>query len=130
MAEAAPGTEDLLALDDSRLRAMLAADATALEALLHTDLAYTHSDGRTDSRATYLAALRSGALRYHRCERESAAAVVQADMAMVEGRLRLYAFDQAQQKGLLIRYLAVWLRTPAQAWRLRAWASTLIQRLA
>lgn len=126
---AAPEIDDVLALDDDRLRAMLSGDTPRLEDLLHPALTYTHSDGRTDSRETYLVALRSGALRYHRCERESASVALRDGVAMMEGRLRLYAYDKAQEKGILIHYLAVWWRSPSRVWQLRAWASTLIQRL-
>lgn len=125
----APEAADLLALDDGRLRAMLSGDTQRLEDLLHPALTYTHSDGRTDSCETYLTAIRSGALRYHRCERESASVEMRGDMAMMEGRLRLYAYDEAQEKGILIHYLAVWWCSSTRAWQLRAWASTLIQRL-
>lgn len=130
-----PGTtpfvvDDLLALDDARLRAMLAADVDALANLLHPALEYTHSDGRSDSRESYLQALRDGQLRYHRCARESAAVSLHGEVALVQGRLRLHALDQGQPKGLRIHYLAVWLRTADAAWQLRAWASTLVEKIA
>lgn len=123
------GCDDLLALDDLRLRAMLRADTATLADLLGPELEYTHSDGRSDTRESYLSALRSGALRYQRCERESAAVSLHGGVALLQGLLRLQALDQGQQKGIRIHYLAVWLRDAAQAWQLRAWASTLVEKL-
>ncbi len=122
--------EDLLALDDLRLRAMLAGDVQALSEMLEPGLSYTHSDGRTDTKESYLAALKEGRLNYRRCERESVLANVHGSVAILEGRLRLHALDQGQEKAIRIHYLANWLNDARHGWRLHAWASTLIEKLA
>ena len=123
-----PLPESLLVLDDQRLQAMLSADTQALGALLHPGLRYTHSDGRTDTCAVYLAALAGGALRYRRCVRESVEGSVWGGVAVLQGVLRLHALDQGQEKAIRIHYLANWVQDPGQGWCLYAWASTLINR--
>lgn len=121
--------EDVLALDDQRLRAMVAADAVALEDFLSPALTYTHSDGRTDTRESYLASLTAGTLNYRRCERESVAASVYGGVVILQGIFRLHALDRGQEKAIRIHYLANWVSDAAHGWRLHSWASTLIEKL-
>jgi hypothetical protein len=52
--------KEILALEDKRYAAMCGGDFAALEAMLHDELLYTHSSGLTDTKATWLASLRSG----------------------------------------------------------------------
>jgi hypothetical protein len=54
----------ILALEDKRYAAMCGGDFAALEAMLHDELLYTHSSGLTDTKATWLASLRSGKTKY------------------------------------------------------------------
>ena len=56
--------KEILALEDKRYAAMCGGDFAALEAMLHDELLYTHSSGLTDTKATWLAALRSGKTKY------------------------------------------------------------------
>jgi Domain of unknown function (DUF4440) len=51
--------KEILALEDERYAAMCDGDFAALEAMLHDELLYTHSSGLTDTKATWLASLRS-----------------------------------------------------------------------
>lgn len=54
----------VLRADDTRLYAMQAGDLAALDDMLAPDCLYVHSNGTTQNRAEFLAALRSGALKY------------------------------------------------------------------
>lgn len=54
----------VLHADDARLRAMEAGDLVALDRLLAPDCLYVHSNGTTQTRSEFLAALKSGALKY------------------------------------------------------------------
>jgi hypothetical protein len=67
--------EEILALEDKRYAAMCSGDFAALEAMLHDDLLYTHSSGLTDTKATWLASLRSGKTKYKSaaCQRSQGA---------------------------------------------------------
>jgi Domain of unknown function (DUF4440) len=51
---------EILAIEDKRYAAMCSGDFGALEAMLHSELLYTHSSGLTDTKRTWLASLRSG----------------------------------------------------------------------
>jgi hypothetical protein len=50
-------TEELLRLEEERCRAVSAGDVDNLGRLLTDDLTHTHVTGRTEDKATYLAAL-------------------------------------------------------------------------
>jgi Domain of unknown function (DUF4440) len=56
--------KEILALEDKRYTAMCGGDFATLEAMLHDELLYTHSSGLTDTKATWLASLRSGKTKY------------------------------------------------------------------
>jgi hypothetical protein len=121
--------DDVLALDDQRMRAMLTVDTATLEAVLSPDLSYTHSDGRTDTRDSYIEALNAGTLNYRRLERETVAATLHGEVALLQGHFRIHALDQGQEKAIRIHYLANWTSDAENGWRLLAWASTLIEKL-
>src|SRR5438552_1930914 len=59
-----PLREEILALEAERTDAMVRQDIGALTSLLADDLAYTHSDGRTDTKETFLSLIAAPALRY------------------------------------------------------------------
>ena len=52
------------AADDQRYQAMFKLDYAAMETIFGDDLAYTHSSSVTDSKASYIAAMKSGKYRY------------------------------------------------------------------
>ncbi len=120
---------EILEIDLKRYSAMVAGDAKQLDALLSTDLDYTHSDGRTDGKASYLESIRLGKLRYRKCERETAVGDCYGDVAILHGIVCLFALDQGVEKAIRIHYLANWIRNPESGWQIRAWGSTLIERL-
>jgi len=54
----------VLRADETRLYAMLAADTAALDDLLAPDCVYVHSNGLTQTKAQFLAALKAGQIKY------------------------------------------------------------------
>ena len=115
---------DLEQADNARYAAMLNADTGALDRLLADDLVYTHSDGSSDSKTQYLGAIRSGALNYLGCERETVHFLPLGDQALARGCLRLLALYKEQRVSIHIHYLAAWVRLGEGAWKLVAWTST------
>ena len=61
-------SNDLLALEARRTRAMVDGDVETLDSLLLDGCRYVHSNGLIDSKETYLEKLRSGTARYLRME--------------------------------------------------------------
>src|SRR5246500_1361192 len=77
---------EILALEDKRYAAMCSGDFAALEAMLHDELLYTHSSGLTDTKATWLASLRSGKTRDKSAACSDRNVRLVGDTALVPGR--------------------------------------------
>lgn len=113
----------VLAADRGRFHAMIKGDLDALDGLLADDLTYTHSDGRTETKAEFLAALKSGRLVYERIEPKSVQVRLFDLAAVVTGRSHLWVRLEGKSVDFSIRHLAVYERRGGQ-WRLLAWQST------
>ena len=99
----------LLELENERYAAMLLADTSALERLLHRDLLYMHSSGVADTKSSYLEGLQSGIWRYKRIERVDQKIIVQDHAALVFNRLLISILVRDVPKELDNRALAVWV---------------------
>jgi hypothetical protein len=113
---------DVLAREDSRLMAMLAADPVALGKLLHDDLVYRHTTGDTDSKRSLLTSLQSGHVQYSRLEEIGRRVVLHPTAAVVIGRLLGSSVLDGVDVPIDSAFTALWLR--GDEWRLAAWAST------
>src|SRR4029450_2582021 len=56
--------QQVLNVESSRMAAMVQADTKQLNLVLAEDLTYTHSSGKTDTKAELLASITSGNLKY------------------------------------------------------------------
>src|SRR5260370_30438541 len=73
------------------MRRCAAAIFAALEAMLHDELLYTHSSGLTDTKATWLASLRSGKTKYKSAACSDRKVRLAGDTALVTGRAAIEA---------------------------------------
>ncbi len=116
----------VLAAEDARFSAMIAADADAMTRLLAEDLEYTHSSGKVDDRRQLIDSIMSGARRYRAvAPGERKVLALGADHALVRGQGRFQVSEGESPLDLQIRYLAVYTRDGGN-WRLRAWQSLRI----
>jgi ketosteroid isomerase-like protein len=101
--------KEILALEDKRYAAMCG-DFAALEEMLHDELLYTQSSGLTDTKATWLASLRSG-----KSTRARLAAIARCawrgDTALVTGRAAIEAEINGQPRSLKLVFLNAWTKT-------------------
>lgn len=109
---------DIVALEARLRAAQLAADVTALDALLADALLFTGPDGQLGTKAQDLAAHGSGAVRFRAHEPEELRVRrVGADVAVSALRARL----AVEVGGTLIRgtyrYTRVWAREEGETWR-------------
>ena len=114
--------QEILALEDKRFAAMVG-DLAALEALLHDDLLYTHSSGLTDTKASWLASMRSGKTKYKSGVWSERKVRFAGDTALVTGRAQLEAEVNGQPRTLKLVFLNAWTKTP-KGWKFIAWQST------
>jgi hypothetical protein len=106
-----------------RWQAMVDLDTSVLEAQFSDALAYTHSSGGTDTKAGYLAQLRSGALHYEELEFSITRIRVVGSAGVIGGTMRGYAVRGETRHRVGSSYLAVWERGDDQ-WRLLAMQAT------
>lgn len=110
-------------LEDRRYRAMVEADAAALDALLADTLVYTHSYGGADSKKTYLDGIRAKKWVYRKIERPQEDMQVHGDCVVVTGRVRIELLADGQPKTLNSAFTNVWIKGP-RGWQMTAWQST------
>jgi ketosteroid isomerase-like protein len=115
--------KEILALEDRRYTSMTGGDYGALEALLHDELLYTHSSGRTDTKASWLDSLRCGKTRYKSAVFGARKVRMLGDTALVTGDAHIEAEIAGQPRTLKLVFLNVWTQTP-KGWKFIAWQST------
>jgi Domain of unknown function (DUF4440) len=114
----------ILGAEDRRFVAMTRGDTIALRSLLSSDLAYTHTSGEKQDRATFLHALVSGELRYRSIEpTDRVVRILGPDAAAVVGRSNMQVEAAGQVRVFSIRYVAVYQRSGSE-WQLVVWQST------
>ena len=113
----------VLAAEDARFAAMVAADVAGMRRWLAEDLRYVHSTGKVESRDELIAGIAGGALKYLALTpEERQVRFLGPFAAVVEGRARIRAAAGATTADFQSRYVAVYA-LDAGTWRLRAWQS-------
>jgi len=125
-ARQAPPTADaaaVLAAEDARFAAMVAADVAGMRRWLAEDLRYVHSTGKVENRDELIAGIAAGRLRYLALTpAERQVRFLGPAAAVVEGSARIQAAAGATTADFQSRYVAVYA-LDAGSWRLRAWQS-------
>ena len=115
--------EAVLKIDQARLAAMMAGDATALARVMSDELAFVHSDGRVESKADYVKNVLAGDTAYE--------GVVTKDVRTMEPAPGVVILIGAQEmkkrlgptwSEVKLRFMSVW-RNEAGTWRMVAWQS-------
>lgn len=121
------GDASVLAAEDARFAAMVAADPGAMRRWFAEDLEYVHSSGQVENRDQLIDSIVSGKFRYLAVtplER----GVVRMDRggALVRGRGRFRVATGGQTLNLTIRYLAAYARSGGE-WKLIGWQSLRVE---
>lgn len=120
---ASPDSAAVLAGEDARFAAMVAADPKAMRRWFAEDLGYVHSTGRVVNRDQLVEEVQSGKLRYLAiAPSERQVTFMGAGAAFVRGQAHFEASADEMPLEFQARYLAVY-RREAGDWRLRAWQS-------
>lgn len=114
----------VLALEERRRQALLAGDLSALQGLLADELVYVHSTGGCDRKATYLAKLSSGSLKYLSVNFHDLQVQHLQQAAVVTGRMAAQITKDGEPKAVASLFMTVWGCGSDGAWRLHAHQGT------
>ena len=119
--------EEILALERQRAEAMVREDVGTLGRLLADDLSYIHSDGRTDTKESFLGLIAGPAIRYVAVDFSNQEVIGCGDAAVVRGiaRMRLVRDPEGQQDYRVL-FLDVWARRDGR-WQMVGWQATRAQ---
>jgi ketosteroid isomerase-like protein len=121
---AAEVEQEVLAADGERVRALLANDLPALEALLGDDLAYVHSNGMLDTKASYIGSLRSGTSRYLSMDMSDVSVrALGENVAVINAKFDARVQVRGGEVNPKPRVLIVYARRDGR-WQMVAWQST------
>jgi hypothetical protein len=98
-------------------------DFDTLDKLLAEDLTYGHSTGVLETKAVFLASLKSGKLKFKKIEPADVQVRVFGATAIINGTAKLAVVSDGQAKDVAIRFTDAWVRRVGH-WQMVAWQST------
>ncbi len=113
------------AAEDRRWAAQLGADTEALAELLADELAYTHSNGLVDTKASFLEAIANEVFDYRSADRTDVTVAMVGETAVITGRVAMLVVAGGREVNLDSRYSAVWAHRDGR-WQFVCWQSTPI----
>ncbi len=118
---------DILACEQARCAALLAADVAALDELLSERLVFAHATAVYEDKSSLLTKMASGNIVYNTLDISEARVVDLGDSALLVSRLTAGVTVGGQDKTIDNRTLSVWTREDG-AWRLVAYQPTAIPK--
>jgi ketosteroid isomerase-like protein len=116
---------EIRSLEARRFQSLAAADVPALENLLSDDLVYTHATGWRQTKAEFLASVRTGEIKYHSFTSTDVKVRVYGSTALVTGRASVKARAKGQELNVELVYLEAFVKQDGR-WQLAAWQSTRV----
>jgi ketosteroid isomerase-like protein len=121
---AADPKADVLAAMEKWKQAVLKKDAAALDRLLHPDLLYSHSDGKTQTKADILKSLpKTQSITFG-----ESTIHIYGNIAVVKGPIEMVDIPAGTPTTLKLSILQVWLKGP-KGWQMVARHSTRLNPL-
>ena len=117
--------DEIIALENQRVAAMIAGDESTLDRILADDLIYTHSTARVETKAEFIGNVTSGRTRYVSFERYDVNIRDYGDTAVVTGHAKLQVTASDRDLEFQVRFLDVYCRLNG-SWQMVAWQSTKI----
>ncbi len=116
-------TETVLRLEQRWEDALTKSDTAALGEIYDETLIYTHSNGKVDTKSTYINAIQSGATRYESMKRDDIQFKVYEQAAVVSCHWKAHVVSRGNPIDLDARYLHVYIQQPG-GWKMVAHQST------
>jgi ketosteroid isomerase-like protein len=108
--------------EEQRFAAMTKQDMTALDTLLDEDLTYVHSTGELQSKAAFIALLKSRKLVYESIAPSEVQVRAYDGIAVATGRSQMQVRAASGEMSFGIRFTEVYIRRGGR-WLLTAWES-------
>ena len=115
--------EQILALENQRMQAMMDADTEALKLILSDGLTYIHTTAAVDSKQSLMERLEAGSLKYESIATEGVLVRTYGDVVIVTGNATMKVSARGQRISFGIRYTDVYAKQDG-SWRMVAWQST------
>jgi ketosteroid isomerase-like protein len=118
--------QQVMATEQARVAALDASDVPTLERIMADDVTYVHASGKVDTKASYLAAIRSGQLHYISWTPKNLQVRVAGDAAVINGEYSVRVTDSRVQPDAFnidIFILEMYARRDGR-WQQIAWQST------
>lgn len=106
-------------------KALTNADTGALQNLYDDTLVYTHSNGKVDTKSSYISAIKSGATKYLSMKRDDVKVSLYGQAAVVTCHWEVHISSGGNKVDMNARYLHVYVRHK-DGWKLVAHESTRV----
>ena len=113
----------IIQLEKEWVEALVKADAAALERIYSDSLTYTHSSALTDSKASYIANLKTGKTKYESLEREEVKVRVYGNTALHTSKTNIKLVTNGQPSAFSVKMLHVYVKE-GKNWRMVAHQTT------
>jgi ketosteroid isomerase-like protein len=113
----------IIQLEKEWVEALVKADAVALERIYSDTLTYTHSSAVTDSKASYIANLKTGKTKYVSLEREDVKVRVYGNTALHTSKTNISLVTDGKPNSFAVKMLHVYVKE-GKDWRMVAHQTT------
>ena len=115
--------DKLVKADAARIQAMIDANIEGLRGLLHDNLSWTHSSGRTDDKVALLAVIKSGETVYKSLAVSDRKITMHDSVYIYSGLVEGRAEVNGIEKQIRNKFLSVWVES-TNGLQMLAWQST------
>ena len=117
--------EKVVKADSARIEAMIDGNIEKLQELLHDNLSWTHSSGRTDDKVALLALIESGQTIYKSLKVSDSQITTHDSIYIYSGVVEGDAQVNGNAKKLRNKFLSVWVES-SEGLKMLAWQSTAL----
>lgn len=124
MVDVPKGAEEVWELEGKRRAAVIAGDLKTLDALCSDEMTYSHTNGKVDTKKTYLKALESG-VSYEKLDLSDVSIARYDSAVVIVGVAQIAVKSSSGPIRFRARFTDVWARQQDR-WRFVAWHTTLL----